>query len=152
MASTHRPSSVCKARFRSFHIVCRCVFACLDSRMRPNNHLHPALSPKRKLDPSMCLPLPVPVHLPRRLRKTPGQMPQPPSLNQSRNLGPGRGGSGCADCGRHSRTETRASAPATPAPAGVAILLAQGSRSPHQGDAHQAPPNHPAISEPASTS
>ena len=33
MASTHRPSSVCKARFRSFHIVCRCVFASLDSRM-----------------------------------------------------------------------------------------------------------------------
>ena len=31
--STHRPSSVCKARFRSFHIVCRCVFASLDSRV-----------------------------------------------------------------------------------------------------------------------
>ena len=25
--------TVCKARFRSFHIVCRCVFASLDSRM-----------------------------------------------------------------------------------------------------------------------
>ena len=33
MASTHRPSSVCKARFRSFHIVCRCVIASLDSRV-----------------------------------------------------------------------------------------------------------------------
>ena len=33
MASTHRPSSVCKARFRSFHIVRRCVFASLDSRV-----------------------------------------------------------------------------------------------------------------------
>ena len=29
MASTHRLSSVCKARFRSFHIVCRCVFCIL---------------------------------------------------------------------------------------------------------------------------
>ena len=33
MASTHRPSSVCKSRFRSFHIVCTCVFASFDSRV-----------------------------------------------------------------------------------------------------------------------
>ena len=29
----HRPSSVCKSRFRSFHIVCTCVFASFDSRV-----------------------------------------------------------------------------------------------------------------------
>ena len=86
------------------------------------------IQPKRKLDPSMCLPLPAPAYLPSRLRKTPGQMPQnrrrpqspppPPSLNQSRipsHLG--NGGFGCADYSRHSRTKTRASASATSAPA-----------------------------------
>ena len=90
----------------------------------------------------MCLPLPVPAHLRRCLRKTPEQMPPsrrrppipPPSRSQSRSPRPARPRRTLLSQPRHAQPNRNQSLrPSSICDRRVAILPAQGSRSPHQG-------------------